>query len=84
MKKNLFTLLLISSSVSLVLFMANGAQAASSLFQSSQALFYSSEKVVLNLNIVNSSLNWTKQIGRSNPILHDLGCSCVVCSPANL
>lgn len=83
MKKNLFTLLAVSSGISLALFMADGAQAASSSLQVAESSVSLPVKPVFSLNLVNSTLNWTEQPDSPNPILHSLGCACAVCSKTN-
>jgi hypothetical protein len=77
MIKNLLALLATSASLAAMLFIANTADAAPLLEHNATTTVSAPAIAVVSLNLT-PSLNLTSQ--QNNPIVHNLGCACAVCS----
>jgi hypothetical protein len=78
MYKNLLALLAASASLAVMLLMANTAYATPIIAPNLDLAIATPVVRVVNLNLANPTLNLTNQT--SNPILHNLGCTCAVCT----
>lgn len=78
MYRNLLALLAASASLSVMLLIANAAYAAPIAVQNFNLAISTPIVRTVNLNFANPILNLTSQ--NSNPILHNLGCTCAACA----